>query len=175
MKRPFRIGLSGLVLLLMPACAHAEIERIADAVSSNAFINCLLWTRDGVPISELATERRLTLDQSDSPTEGDTVWTRAIADEHLSLVQHNDGSRACSIFFWTPDPDSIFSAVEDSFSEKGEDWPLDFRPEGQRITDGMVSRHYRQHSDKKILLTVSSLARDPVDGPSVALTFSFTH
>ena len=175
MLRALRFFLTATASLLLVGTAQAEPTGIAGAVPQNAFINCLLWTRDGVPVSELAEPGRLVLEREGAPSEQDTVWSRAIGGERLLLMQHNDGSQARSLFFWTSHPESVAAAIEDVFSRNGEDWPLDFRAEGTSESDGAEVRTYRQHSDKRIFLAVSIFAA-PADGaPSAAMTFAYTH
>jgi len=175
MPRALRFILTAAASMLLVGTVQAEPAGIAGAIPQNAFINCLLWTREGVPVSDLAEPGRLVLETQGAPSGRDTVWSRSIGGERLLLVQHNDGSQACSLFFWTSNPESIVAAIENVFSRNGEDWPLDFRAEGTSESNGDEVRTYRQHSDKHIFLAVSIFAAPAEGAPSAALTFAYTH
>lgn len=164
------LGLAACALFCSSS-ALAEPVSMADAVSQNVFINCLQWTREGLPVSELASEGGLTRVERVGSPGSDSHWTRTFGAQRLTLVQHNDGSRACSIFFWTQAPDNVVQLIEGSFSKRGEGWPLDFQLVEEILGEKVVSRRYRQQSDQRINLTVSKPVAPSSDAPSLAVTF----
>ena len=149
--------------------AHAEDAIIAEAIRINGFVNCLMWTRDGVPISELADEGKLSQDTSDRALT-DQLWNRTFPGGRIQVRQHNDGSQACSLSVWSVPSDDVLEAVNGSIRPDGPA-PLDFRFIDSEVRDSIGTRRYQQKADHGISLLLSTPETVSEDAPSAVLTF----
>ncbi len=139
-------------------------------MNSAAFISCLAWTRDRLPVSALAAEGDL-LPQPREAGSRDDRWRLDFNGGHLIAVQHNDKTWACTIIVFGVSPDMVVENVEHNLVRDGLPSFLHFDRVDTKGSD-IVDRLYRQSADKKISAVLTTDPSASGEGePSALLTF----
>ena len=163
-----------LVIVSSPAVeAQPSPLEFKGAMNVAAFMACLAWTRNQEPIRQTAPELGLSPVQPHSSDSGDR-WQLAFDAGHITAIQHNDGSYACTVQVYGAPAAAVEQHVEHMLTRGLPEW---LRFEKIEVdAKSLVDTTYRQRADKAIsaILTVNRRA-EPSSPEQLTALLTFFH
>lgn len=155
MRRLFLVTSFAATFVASSACDAETIKSTEAAYEQTAFVNCLLFSREGVPISELASESDLVKSAS---SEGDPQhaerWHVAGLRGEVLLIAHLDGSRACTTVARGVSTEEILRRTEKFLVSRLPE-RMRFEHQGDERSGELQTSHYNQIADAGLSATLS--------------------
>ncbi len=128
---------------------------IETAFERTAFVNCLIFSREGVPLSELAVESDLKKSASaESDPQQSERWRVAGIQGEVVLIARLDGSRACTTIARGVATNEIFRRTEQFLLSRLPDG-MRFELKSEERSTKLRTHHYRQIADAGLSATLS--------------------